>query len=78
MNNWKTMETAPTDGTAVDLWVENEIGGERYPDMVYREGDAAQSNDWEDKHGMFSVVGDGLMRLEQVTHWMPAPEGPSQ
>lgn len=73
---WQPIETAPTNGTAIDLWVENEAGGERYPDMIYRAGDHTQANDWEDKHGMFSIVGDGLMSLDQVTHWMPVPARP--
>jgi len=73
---WRSMGSAPKDGTPVDLWVINDTGGERYTDMVYCEGDADQGNDWVDIHGMFSIVGDGLMRMDWVVAWMPTPDAP--
>jgi len=73
LSGWRSMASAPKDGTPIDLWVINDTGGERYTDMVYYAGD--QDNDWEDIHGMFSIVGDGLMRMDQVVAWMPIPMG---
>lgn len=74
---WQTIDTAPTDGTPVDLWVEFENGGERHPDMTYREGGPGECNDWEDLSGMYSLCGDMRIDLGQVTHWMERPAGPN-
>lgn len=77
---WRPIETAPTDGTVVDLWVfhsETEKG-ERFPDMRYRGGSAGEANDWEDVNGMFSLGGDCLVHMEEISHWRPLPEGPTE
>ena len=67
---WQPIETAPTDGTSVDLWVPDEAfknGGQRFCDMKYREGSAGEANDWE---GEMLLLSDCTYSPEDVTHWM--------
>ena len=74
---WQPIETAPTDQTKVDLWVPNvdqPDGGERHPDMVFNEGDISQASDWH--HDMYCLSDCGT-ELEDVTHWMAIPSGPT-
>lgn len=73
MSEWQPIDTAPTDGTTVDIWA----NGERYPDMIFRAGGPGEDADWDDKHDMFCLIGDRIIdTLEDVTHWMPIPEAP--
>lgn len=68
MNNWRTMETAPKDGTPVlgyDGWTMNTI---RYVQPYHRVG-----------RGWWALV-DGGPYADDVdwfpTHWMPLPPPP--
>jgi len=66
---WRDIESAPKDGTYIDLWISN---GERIPDARWND----RQRRWEvwslgDYDGMefVAIAGD-------PTHWMPLPEPP--
>ena len=63
MNEWQSIETAPKDGTVVDLWV-SEDG--RYTDCQF-------------DGGLWLHTQDGLTYSlgSDPTHWMPLPPPPS-
>jgi hypothetical protein len=79
MTDWQAIETAPKDGTKVDIWVIriHSLGGEgsgRVPNAY-----------WETKYEGWWVkdAHDGDMPVEstdpyihEVTHWMPVPAPP--
>lgn len=72
MSKWQSIETAPTDGTAVDLWVVDHIAGLewREPEAVFRDGC------WwtlSDEGEMESV---GFAGIQEPSHWMPVPKPP--
>jgi hypothetical protein len=60
---WQPIETAPKDGTVVDLL----IAGKRFVDCWWRKDEGA----W-DCDGGYSLH----VRSSDPTHWMPIPEGP--
>ena len=63
MSNWKSIETAPKDGTWILGWLGHRNTGEaktlRWTDGAYYQG-------FIDKNGATS----------RPTHWMPLPEPP--
>lgn len=67
---WQPIETAPKDGTTIDLWCRNishgSTGAVRAPDSFW--DDEVQK--WEDRHGWI------LETKWKPTHWMPLPAGP--
>jgi hypothetical protein len=75
ITDWKSIETAPKDGTKVDLWVEwpgRSPAAGRVPDA-----------EWTDLYGWSyrSLTGEGDFGIEhqggQPTHWRPRPEPPT-
>lgn len=69
---WKTIESAPTNGTVIDLWL-IESGGS---------GWRAIDCHWDNKLGWVTDENEKLeyyfaFEFEKVSHWMPAPESPS-
>lgn len=72
VEQWKPVETAPRDGTFVDLWVFDSVrdAGERWPDCFWRDGKWLDlTDDWEDRE----VEPYPFIR---ATHWMPLPPAP--
>ncbi len=68
---WQTIETAPKDGTVIDLWV-NDSNQERIADAHF-DNDKQCFVIWDDWHDSEWV------ELERnITHWMPLPQPPSQ
>lgn len=73
---WRPIETAPKDGTEIDIWVEwpeydNGFGlvpahGSRLPDAKWID------RDW--KAGQYSL--HQYSAKPRATHWMPAPLPP--
>lgn len=69
--NWQSIETAPLDGTPIDLWVPLRFG----PKVDYRFAGVC----WDIKNECWVDYFDGDpvdFCESQPTHWMPLPEGP--
>lgn len=67
---WRNIETAPRDGTLVDLWCcsgGDERFGARYADCKFEHG-----------HWRWLYHADGWVKVDYVpTHWMPTPPAPT-
>lgn len=69
---WRPIETAPKDGTLVDLWVVySGQKGIRLFNMQWREW-AGAGGYWKCKYSELTVSGD------VVKNWRPVPEPPGQ
>ena len=69
---WRTMETAPKDGTRVDLWCRAPgffAGQCRVPDCWFYDGY------WRRSDPEFGGA-SGTSRVHNVTHWQPLPLPP--
>ena len=83
-NQWQPIETAPKDGTPVDLW----CGGSRRTDCEWREPTdreywvhgSDEPSDGEQTIGAeprwFSADGWPMGFGDKHTHWMPLPQPP--
>lgn len=72
-SDWQPIETAPRDGTEIDLWTRDEDGFPgRIPDGAWRTRDGLT--------GWYARSERGWMRIEEFayepTHWMPLPAPP--
>lgn len=82
MTDWQPMETAPKDGTLVDLWCD----GERVPNCSYQHSSYPFGGEkdwgWFREHDEFSWYHVWLDRWiadefnRPPTHWMPLPYAP--
>jgi hypothetical protein len=63
---WQPIESAPKDGTPVDIW----CAGFRYTDAYW----GRVANEWLDEDG--DPIKDYYG--EEPTHWMPLPSPPSR
>ncbi|MDE2019724.1 MAG: DUF551 domain-containing protein [Patescibacteria group bacterium] len=74
MNQWQPIETAPKDGTKIDLFVMSTASGRggRIPDCVWQ----SHKNKW--KSHWFHGNGFEATRVSwfEPTHWRPIPEPP--
>lgn len=71
MSEWQPIETAPKDGTAVDLWCSNQM--ERYTDCIFHNGH------WQRLDLDFDrMEWVKLESYEAPTHWMSPPEPPCE
>ena len=61
---WQPIETAPKDGTSVDLW--RGLNGMRLTNAHW------SGNRWVWKHYRYHQTDD------QITHWMPLPPPPTE
>lgn len=67
---WQPIETAPKDGTKIDVWTRD---GERWPEVWW----SVKKSDW--MHwwlGDFDSMGETRLG-ERLTHWRPLPEPPA-
>jgi hypothetical protein len=64
VSEWRPIDTAPKDGTEIDIW----MSGFRYPNSYWGKVEQA----WLD------VDGEKLYDIffEEPTHWMPEPDPP--
>ena len=71
-DGWRPIESAPKDGTKVDLWIHRQVGWsagpDRLPDCWHSAG----------KWWVYDEHGDDQCRSEvcHATHWMARPEPP--
>lgn len=82
---WQPIDTAPKDGTTIDLWIMTQWGSFRLPDCKWgvsdwhragEEGWIFERRDDSEPHrdawnDVCYVYGE-----ENPTHWMPLPEPP--
>lgn len=78
--SWQPIETAPKDGTIVDLFV----GGRRYPDCFWGFPDHCCGEDGQycdsDWHRLKAGWVEGTFNEpidDRITHWMPLPAPPT-
>lgn len=70
MAEWQPIDTAPKDGTVVDLWVRDEVTGDSY-----REPRCSWTyliDGWWTHRGIHSLV---MLKLTPL-YWMPEPDPP--
>ena len=65
LTGWRSMDTAPKDGTLIDVW--HGMWNERFKDVHYDEDEKS----WVDDSGKFSIESSNLF-----THFMLIPEPP--
>lgn len=71
MSQWLPIETAPMDGTKVDLWVVfPTTGGVRWPNAFFD----TEERQWAGPSGF--NAGQYTER-PAIKHWMPLPEPPT-
>lgn len=89
---WQPIETAPKDGTLVDVWLGNAEFPRRVTDVSFREPTEGEywvngSSDPDTSQGQFdekagwfenSIGTYKLQGDEEPTHWQPLPVAPSQ
>ena len=72
---WQPIETAPTDGTEIDVWSVVNSGqpvadGKRVPDVHWdTTGSLGGFVAWD-------CYADWFIAVPYPTHWMPRPEAP--
>lgn len=69
-NEWRPIETAPKDGTEVDLWIASGNGDFRFTGCVFYDHHWRKSGGYETIAWHF---GDDSL---EPTYWMPIPEPP--
>lgn len=82
---WQPIETAPKDGTKVDLWVITrgcyENKDERIPDASWEDGGWGTCETLQGTYGHWHFEYDGPAKkghhCVKPTHWMPLPNPPS-
>ena len=84
MTEWQPIETAPRDGTSVDLWIVGDPESivfycpvsKRHRDRVRREGRISDvwwhDGAWRPKSGTAKLFPIDA----EITHWMSLPEPP--
>ena len=83
-NPWRPIESAPKDGTVVDLWcVSDNSRDQRIADAKWVKPDGRRGKagpQWcvfDHEFGFTEVESLGETYFFKATHWMPLPEGPS-
>jgi len=72
MSEWQPIETAPKDGTEVDLWVVERNRGRKFriPDCHWH------CDEWLVWGGDPEIGWDLVEEYQHATHWMLSPEPP--
>lgn len=81
---WQPIETAPKDGTEIDLWIVNDAGnGWRQPDAFWKQYE--ESGDWVFEDAEYGEIckcetkiegKSRIFRITKATHWRPLPPKP--
>ncbi len=88
MMDWQPIETAPKDGSVIDLWVTCQSDARRVPDAYWshegfqygpvrqdgKPGWAAANMGYDGCDGYADDPEDG----QRATHWMPLPPSPNK
>lgn len=77
MADWQPIETAPKDGSVIDLWADAWGGPRRYPNCRWRADEWLDDYErcWEQEYS--EAMGAYHARYEfEPTHWMPLPPPP--
>lgn len=70
MSQWQQIETAPRDGTVIDLWA----GARRADCFWWVSEDCDDDSHWRQE---YAEVGGCSFAVDATpTHWMPLPEPP--
>lgn len=73
--NWQPIETAPRDGTLIDLWISAVDCAFRAVDFKWEVTETQKQGQWvKDGNPLDWHYGNVGM---QATHWMPVPAPPS-
>jgi hypothetical protein len=67
MSEWQPIETAPKDGTFIDLWFPHNGKGAVTQRLMCR---------WR-HHAWFTQCGGRSFRMDNPSHWMPLPKSPA-
>lgn len=72
--NWQPIETAPMDGTVIDLWdghYKHRVVNARWAHHYWIDGATTLDKSWgrDDRDGPF---------CGKPTHWMPLPKSPEE
>ena len=71
MNDWQTIDTAPRDGTVIDLWVSNQRLANCFW-LVFLDDDDAH---WCQQ---YAEMPRANFQIDEIpTHWRPLPEPPA-
>jgi hypothetical protein len=65
---WQPIETAPKDGTVINVWAEDI----RFPAVFWTDHDIEWWHVTDGKHGPWPLRGPS------PTHWMPLPDPPKE
>ena len=76
MTGWQPIETAPKDGTIIDVWLGDADAGER---SFYCAPGSCRSANWHWLEGKWRPFAGAsvLVTFVQPTHWQPLPAPPS-
>jgi hypothetical protein len=81
MSEWRNIETAPRDGTIIDVWVHHISrpvqDGFRVADVSWVTHLKARSHGWYQERPGGDGLHDPTMPGKKVTHWMPLPSAPA-
>lgn len=76
MSEWRTIESAPRDGTPVMVYPDRRVGGHGFTVAKYGSGHFG-GMPGEVRH-LTGWISEGFFMGPQPTHWMPLPEPPSK
>lgn len=72
--DWQPIETAPKDGTRIDVWVR---GGYRLPDVAWSSSLSGWGRKERRGRGKNSFTVNIVRTGDDTTHWMPLPAPPT-
>jgi hypothetical protein len=75
---WRPIETAPKDGTEIDIWAIPDGGGEprRYIDVSWRTEETTAAGAISFWQQYSRIRGKHCWVHARPTHWMPSPAAP--